>query len=134
LTTATDQPPPPLPKWSRWIRFEQLAPDKNRFREYGITLEQNLLGEWVVSCSWGRIGGPKRVKAKRVKEWYFSSKSEAMVVAERMAYRRLVRGYRVSTFDQSTTLLGKGTQEPREEEQSLLDCGLSPYAGQIVCC
>jgi WGR domain len=85
--TATDQPPPPLPKWSRWIRFEQVAPDKNRFREYGITLKQNLLGEWVVSCSWGRIGRPERVK-----EWYFSSKSEAMVVAERIAHHRLLRG------------------------------------------
>ena len=92
---ATDQPPPPpLPQWSRWIRFEQVAPDNNRFREYGITLSQNLLGEWVVSCSWGRIGGPKRVK-----EWYFSSKSEAVVVAERIAHRRLLRGYRVSAFE-----------------------------------
>ncbi len=79
---------------SRWIRFEQVAPDNNRFREYGITLEQNLLGEWVVSCSWGRIGGPKRLK-----ETYFSSKSEAVVMAERIAHRRLLRGYRVSAFE-----------------------------------
>jgi predicted DNA-binding WGR domain protein len=91
---AATQPPPPLPKWSRWIRFEQVSPDNNRFREYGIALAQNLLGEWVVSCSWGRIGGPKRLK-----EWYFPSKSEAMVMAERMAHRRLERGYRVSAFE-----------------------------------
>ena len=91
---AATQPPPPLPKWSRWIRFEQVAPDNNRFREYGITLSQNLLGEWVVSCSWGRIGGPKRLK-----ETYFSSKSEAVVMAERIAHRRLLRGYQVSAFE-----------------------------------
>ena len=91
---ATDQPPPPLPEWSRWIRFEQVAPDENRFREYGITLSQNLLGEWVVSCSWGRIGGPKRVK-----DAFFASKSEAMVLVEQEANRRLLRGYQVSAFE-----------------------------------
>ncbi len=92
--TETDQPPPPLPKWSRWIRFEQLAPDKNRFREYGITICQNLFGEWVVSSSWGRVGGPKRVK-----QAYFASKSEATIMAEREANRRLLRGYQVRAFE-----------------------------------
>jgi predicted DNA-binding WGR domain protein len=86
--------PRPLPAWSKWIRFEQVAPDKNSFREYGISLDQNLLGEWVVSCSWGRIGGQKRVK-----KTYFSSKREAMVMAERMARRRLLRGYHISAFE-----------------------------------
>jgi len=86
--------PPPLPKWNQWIRFEQVAPEKNSFREYGISLDQNLLGEWVVSCSWGRIGGRKRVK-----ETYFSSKREAVVQAERMARRRLLRGYYISAFE-----------------------------------
>ena len=91
---AVTEPPPPLPQWSQWIRFEQVAPDKNYFREYGIFLSQNLLGEWVVSSSWGRIGGRKRVK-----ETYFSSKSEAVVMAERMARRRLLRGYHISAFE-----------------------------------
>jgi hypothetical protein len=45
-------------------------PEKNCFREYGIIIGQNLLGEWVVSCSWGRIGGRQRAKAT-----YFGSKS-----------------------------------------------------------
>ena len=71
-----------------------MAPDKNSFREYGISLDQNLLGEWVVRCSWGRIGGQKRVK-----ENYFSSKSEAVVMAERMARHRLLRGYHISAFE-----------------------------------
>jgi hypothetical protein len=30
---ATDRPPP-LPKWTRRIRFEQVMPDKNCFRQY----------------------------------------------------------------------------------------------------
>jgi predicted DNA-binding WGR domain protein len=85
--------PPSLPKWSQWIRFEQVEPDKNYFREYGIALGQNLLGEWVVSCSWGRIGGQKQVK-----EAYFSSMSEAVVLAEQLAHRRLLRGYHISAF------------------------------------
>ena len=89
---ATDQPPP-LPKWTRWIRFEQVTPEENRLREYGITISQNLLGEWVVS-SWGRIGGRQQVRAA-----YFGSKSEAMALAEREANRRLLRGYRVSAFE-----------------------------------
>ena len=62
-------------------------------REYGITISQNLLGEWVVS-SWGRIGGRQQVKAA-----YFASKSEAMALAEREANRRLLRGYQVSAFE-----------------------------------
>ena len=93
LFAVTDQPPP-LPKWTRWIRFEQVDPEKNRFRQYGITLSQNLLGEWVVICIWGRIGG-----AKQMKETYFSSKSEAVELAERIAHRRLLRGYQVSAFE-----------------------------------
>jgi hypothetical protein len=56
--------------------------------------KQDYLYGLGMSCSWGRIGGPKRVK-----EWYFSSQSEAMVLAERMAYRRLLRGYQVSAFE-----------------------------------
>ena len=90
---ATDQPPP-LPKWTRWIRFEQVVPEKNCFRQYGITIDQNLLGEWVVSSSWGRIGGRQQVKAA-----YFASKSEAMILAEQEANRRLLRGYQVSAFE-----------------------------------
>jgi predicted DNA-binding WGR domain protein len=94
LLVATDHEPPPLPKWTRWIRFEQVAPEENRLREYGITISQNLLGEWVVSSSWGRIGGRQQVKAA-----YFASKSEAMAQAEREAIRRLLRGYQVSAFE-----------------------------------
>ena len=93
LLVATDQSPP-LPKWTRWIRFEQVAPEENRFREYGITISQNLLGEWVVSSSWGRIGGTKRIK-----KIYFASQSEAMALAEREAIRQLLRGYQVSAFE-----------------------------------
>jgi predicted DNA-binding WGR domain protein len=94
LLVATDHEPPPLPKWTRWIRFEQVAPEENRLREYGITISQNLLGEWVVSSSWGRVGGRQQVKAV-----YFASKSEAMAQAERQAIRRLLRGYQVSAFE-----------------------------------
>jgi predicted DNA-binding WGR domain protein len=90
---TTDQPPP-LPKWTRWIRFEQVVPEKNCFRQYGITIDQNLLGEWVVSSSWGRIGGRQQVKAA-----YFASKSEAMILAEQEANRRLLRGYQVSALE-----------------------------------
>ena len=94
LLVATDHDPPPLPKWTRWIRFEQIAPEKNRFREYGITISQNLLDEWVVSSSWGRIGGRQQVKAA-----YFASQSEAMAMAEQEANRRLLRGYQVRAFE-----------------------------------
>ena len=76
------------------MRFELVEPDKNRFREYVISLSKNLLGEWVVSCSWGRIGGRQRVKVT-----YFSSRSDAVELAERMARRRLLRGYHISAFE-----------------------------------
>jgi predicted DNA-binding WGR domain protein len=93
LLVATDQPPP-LPKWTRWIRFERVDPEKDLFREYGIAIGQNLFGEWVVSSSWGRIGGRQQVKAA-----YFATKSEAMALAEREAIRRLLRGYQVRAFE-----------------------------------
>ena len=71
-----------------------MVPEKNRSRQYSITVGQNLLSEWVMTCSWGRIGGRQRVKATS-----FASKSEAMVLAERIAHRRLLRGYQVSAFE-----------------------------------
>ncbi len=94
LLETADLLPPPLPKWTWWIRFEQVVPEKNCFRQYSSTVGQNLLDEWVVSCSWGRTGGRQQVKAT-----YFASKSEAMVGAERVAHHRLSRGYRVSAFE-----------------------------------
>jgi predicted DNA-binding WGR domain protein len=85
---------PPVPKWTRWIRFEQIVPEKNCFRQYGITVDRNLLDEWVVTCSWRRIGGRQRMRAI-----YFDSRNEALVLAEKIAHRRLSRGYQVSAFE-----------------------------------
>ena len=48
----------------------------------------------MVSSNWGRIGG-----SKRVKDTYFASKGEAMVLAEQEANRRLLRGYQMSAFE-----------------------------------
>ena len=94
MLEATNHQPPPRPKWTRWVRFERVDSEKDLFREYGIAIGQNLFGEWVVSSSWGRIGGPKRVK-----QTYFASKSKAMVLAEQEANRRLLRGYQLSAFE-----------------------------------
>ena len=69
-------------------------PEKNCFRQYGITIDQNLLGEWVVSSSWGRIGGRQQVKAA-----YFASKTEAIILAEQEVNRRLLRVYQVRAFE-----------------------------------
>ena len=44
-----------------------------------------------------QLGSHRWTKAG-LKEWYFSSKSEAVVMAEQIAHRRLLRGYRVSAF------------------------------------
>ena len=48
----------------------------------------------MVSSSWGRIGGRQQVRAA-----YFGSKSEAMIMAEQEANRRLLRGYQVRAFE-----------------------------------
>src|SRR5215212_6689450 len=93
LLVATDQPPP-LPKWTRWIRFEQVASQENRLREYGITISQNLLGEWVVSSSWGHIGGRQQVRPA-----YFASRRGAMARAERKANPRSCEAFQVGAFD-----------------------------------
>ena len=93
LLGVNDQPLP-LPRWTQWIRFEQIAPEKNRFRQYSITIDRNLLGEWVVTCSWGRTGGRQRMRAI-----FLASRDEALVLAEKIAHRRLLRGYQVSAFE-----------------------------------
>jgi predicted DNA-binding WGR domain protein len=70
------------------------SPRGEPFARVRHDISQNLLGEWVVSSSWGRIGGRQQVKAA-----YFASKSEAIALAEREANRRLLRGYQVSAFE-----------------------------------
>jgi predicted DNA-binding WGR domain protein len=70
------------------------VPEKNCFRQYGITVDRNLLDEWVVTCSWRRIGGRQRMRAI-----YFDFRNEALVLAEKIAQRRLSRGYQVSAFE-----------------------------------
>ena len=84
----------PLPEWSSWIRFERVAPDRNRYREYSIAISRDLFGEWAVVRSWGRIGGQQRVKVTCLLQQH-----EATELAERIARRRLSRGYRVAAYE-----------------------------------
>ena len=85
---------PALPEWARWIRFERVMPEQNCYREYEIGVTQDLFGEWVLIRSWGRIGGRHRTMAMMC-----PGREDAAKVAQRIAHRRLSRGYRVAESD-----------------------------------
>ncbi len=82
---------PAQPEWDEWIRFERVAPEKNCYREYEISIAQDLFGEWAVIRSWGRIGAPQRQMTTS-----FLTRDDAMALAKQIARRRLSRGYCVA--------------------------------------
>ncbi len=82
--------PAPLPAWSSWIRFERTVPERNIRREYAVYVGPDLFGGWALLRTWGRTGGFQRSTAR-----CFPARERARVLAERIARRRLSRGYRI---------------------------------------
>ena len=89
LPTTRGQPA--QPEWDEWIRFERVVPEKNCYREYEISIAQDLFGEWAVIRSWGRIGGRQRQMATSS-----PTRDDAIALAKQIARRRLSHGYRVA--------------------------------------
>lgn len=67
-----------------------IEPDKNRFRQYSVTVVKTLFGYAVVR-EWGRIG-----QKPRAKEQHFSLLSQAETSAERIIRTRQRHGYKSS--------------------------------------
>ncbi len=79
------------PEWDEWIRFERVVPEKNCYREYEISIAQDLFGEWAVIRSWGRIGGRQRQMMTSS-----PTRDDAIAIGKQITRRRLSRGYRVA--------------------------------------
>lgn len=82
--------PTPLPVWGAYIRFERTVPERNVRREYALYVGPDLFGGWALLRTWGRTGGFQRSVAR-----CFTSRENAKMIAERIARRRLSRGYRI---------------------------------------
>ena len=83
----------PLPPWEAYIRFERVKPEENVRREYAVYVGPDLFGGWALLRTWGRTGGFQRSKVR-----CFPSREHARALAERIARRRLSRGYAVVAF------------------------------------
>lgn len=70
------------------FHLEHVDPEKNCFRYYGISLENNLFGDRSVVVRWGRIG---RAKSQRVDA--SGSAREMAARAQKLATQKLRRGY-----------------------------------------
>lgn len=63
--------------------------NKKNYRYYTADLETDLLGDWVLSLTWGRKG----TKLGGKKQQVFFSKSDALIAIDAIQKRRQCRGY-----------------------------------------
>lgn len=80
----------PLPSWEAYIRFERVVPERDIRREYAVYVGPDLFGGWALLRTWGRTGGFQQSRSR-----CFASCEQARALAERIARRRLSRGYRI---------------------------------------
>ena len=70
------------------IRLQSIDPEKNRFREYCLTIEPGLFGDYCLTIHWGRIGTQGDCK-----DYWHSTEEEAIQHSSRIVKKRLGRGY-----------------------------------------
>ena len=70
------------------IRLQSINPEKNRFREYQLTVGQDLFGEYYLTIHWGRIGSEGDCK-----HYWHTTEQEAYEHAARIVKKRIKRGY-----------------------------------------
>ncbi|MGD9640263.1 MAG: WGR domain-containing protein [Synergistaceae bacterium] len=85
-------PPYDLERW--WTReWHKIVPEKDQYRFYRLTLQQNLWGEWELITSWGRIGRkPSRTSLRILKD-----PTVAESIAQAVDRKRQKRGYVLET-------------------------------------
>ena len=74
---------------SNLISMTRTEPALNMARFYRLWLEPTLFGEVTVTRNWGRIGTWGQVKGET-----FAEPVEASVALERLAHKKIRRGYR----------------------------------------
>lgn len=70
------------------LHLRRIDPSRNMRRFYGLSVQRNLFGEWVLLREWGRIG-----YRGRSKEDPFPDPGPAHDALNRLARRKLRRGY-----------------------------------------
>lgn len=78
------------------LHLQALSPQKNIFRDYSILVGKDLLGDWIVSITYGRINakGTNRVYAFNSKEEAFS-RVRAILQKRASANKRLGCTYKI---------------------------------------
>lgn len=71
------------------FRLQSIDPEKNRYREYSLTVQPGLFGDYCLTIHWGRIGTQGDFK-----DYWHSTEEEAIQHSSRIVKKRLVRGYR----------------------------------------
>ncbi len=87
---STDDPPiiEEVARFTCQVRFESLAPAKNRARFYTLTWQPALWGGGAIVRAWGRLGGRGRALTT-----FYDDRASAQASVERLIRRRLKRGY-----------------------------------------
>lgn len=70
------------------IRLQSIDPEKNRYREYCLTVGQDLFGTYYLMIRWGRIGGEGDCK-----HYLHESEEDAYGQAAKIVKKRIKRGY-----------------------------------------
>ena len=70
------------------LRLQSIDPDKNRFRQYCLTITPGLFGDYCLTIHWGRIGAEGSSK-----QYWHPSMEEAHRHRDRIVKKRLGRGY-----------------------------------------
>ena len=77
-----------MPFSSHSLRLQSIDPDRNRFRQYVLTITPGLFGDYCLTIHWGRIGSEGTSK-----EYWYPTKEEASFHATRIVKKRIKRGY-----------------------------------------
>ena len=69
------------------LRCIDAAANKRRF--YGLSVERDLFGQWLLVREWGRIGGAGRIRFDA-----YASIGQAQAAMRQLARQKRRRGYR----------------------------------------
>ena len=71
------------------IHLRCIDPAKGKRRFYAMSVERDLLGQWVLVREWGRIDGARRVRLDA-----YGSVGQAILAMRKLAQQKRGRGYR----------------------------------------
>lgn len=77
------------------VRLQSIDHEKNRYREYSLTVQPGLFGDYCLRVHWGRIGAQGDFK-----DYWHPSEEEAVQLAAKIVKKRLARGYQYTRDSQ----------------------------------